>query len=114
MFALLQPYQAERQQAAQIGPTLGGCHLVGRLAVRAGSFSMHRVFHEENATRLSTKNNAVQMLMGRLRKHAWSIGFRGNAPVAENVLTASKGDLGNVYCLRICFNDTVMRKREPR
>jgi hypothetical protein len=75
---MAQSHQAERQQAAQFGTALSGCHLVGWLAVGAGSFGVHRVFHEVNATRVSQENNAVQTLMGTLRKRASQVVIEGH------------------------------------
>jgi len=67
---MAQSHQPERQQAAQFGTALGWRHLVWWQGVRAGSIGVHRVSHRANATRVSAENNAVQRLMGSLRKHA--------------------------------------------
>ena len=67
-----------RQQAAQFCPTLGGRHLVGRERVWAGSIGLHVVSHGTNATRVSQENNAVQTLMGTLRKRASQVVIEGH------------------------------------
>ncbi len=76
MIPLAQPNQAEPQKPAQLGAPLGWRHLVRQQGVGAGSIGVHRVSHRANATRVSDENNAVQALMGSLRKRASQMGIK--------------------------------------